>query len=157
MVKSGAPARRRLRPGGAEEDEVPEAEPMDTDPMGPEAPVLARARTLAHAIGESPPFLAFEAARKVLVADAELTRRLHRHQSRERELAPLRAQGGLDPREEEALEAERRSLWGVPVVRAFLSAQEEFEAFLAAVAQVVTEAAGLDYASACAPAGRCCS
>jgi len=136
---------------------MPEAVEMIVDVMDAEVLVLARARTLARAIGESVRFRAFEAARKTLVADAELTRRLHRYQSRERELAPLRAHGGADPREEGALEVEWHSLSEIPVVRAFLQAQEELEAFFESVAQAITEAAGLDYASACVPAGGCCS
>ncbi len=135
---------------------MPEAEPVVAAQVGSEALVLACARTLAGAIGGSPSFLAFEAARKALVADVELMRRLRRYQSRERELAPLRAHGGADPREDAALEAEWRSLWAIPVVRAYLQTQAELETVLETVAHAITEAAGVDYAVACA-AGGCCS
>ncbi len=90
---------------------MPEAGPAVASALGAEAAVLSGARTLAQAISGSPPFLAFEAARRVLVADAELLGRVRRYRSRERELAPLRAQGGADPREEEALAAEFGDAW----------------------------------------------
>ncbi len=146
-----------LTPGSrGEEDAMAEAGEMIAGVMDAEARVLPRARTLAQAIGGSAPFRAFEAARKALVTDVELMRRLRRYQSRERELAPLRAHGDADPREDAALEAEWRSLWEIPVVRAYLQTQAELETVLETVAHAITEAAGVDYALACA-AGGCCS
>ncbi len=132
-----------------------EAEPMVSDPTNSETLVLARARALARAIGDSVSFRALEAARQALVAEPELMRRLRRYQSGERELEPL--QGGVDPREQGALEAERGSLAEIPIVGAYLEAQQDLEAFLETMAQAMTEAAGVDFASACAPAGGCCS
>ncbi len=136
---------------------MPDVESLVVDGARSEALVLAPARALARAISDSAPFRAFDAAQQALLADAELTRRLHRYQSREGELGPARAHGGADPRAQDALEVEWRSLWELPVARAFLQAQEDLEAFLEAVAQAITEAAGVDYPAACGPAGGCCS
>ncbi len=135
---------------------MPEAEPMASELMSSDEPVLVRARALARAIGDSVPFRAFEAARQALIAHPELMRRLRRYQSRERELEPLQAQGGVDTREQGALEAERCSLAEIPGVGTYLEAQQDLEAFLETMAQAITEAAGVDFASACAPAGACC-
>lgn len=115
-----------------------------------------RARALARAIGESPPFQAFEAAQEALLGNAELQARLDAYRSRLQDLQTSRAWGGADRLAEEALEEEWDELSATREVRSYLHAQEALTAFLRQVATIITRETGLDFGAACSPAGGCC-
>lgn len=115
-----------------------------------------KARALARAIGESPPFRAFEAAQEALLGNRELRARLDAYQSRLQDLQISRAWGGADPLAEEALEAEWARLSARPEVRSYLQAQEALTAMLRRVAALISQETGLDFGTACSPAGGCC-
>jgi len=121
-----------------------------------EATAMDAARALARAIGESATFRAFEEARDTLMTDVELTRRLRSYQRRRQEFETVRSWGGGDPREADKLEAEWRALVEVRLVREYLRTQDDLVVFLREVAALISQEIGMDYASACAPAGGCC-
>ena len=122
----------------------------------PTAAALDRARTLARAIGESAVFRAFEAAQEALEADAELGARLSAFQVREKELRLSRSWGGADPEEVRAMEREWEDLAKHPVLAAHVAAREQLVGVLREVAAAISEGVGLDYGTACAPAGGGC-
>jgi cell fate (sporulation/competence/biofilm development) regulator YlbF (YheA/YmcA/DUF963 family) len=122
----------------------------------PAALARERARALARAIGESAVFRAFEAAEEALDANAELRSRIAAVQAREQELRMSQAWGGVSPDELKALEREWEDLATHPVFAAHLAARQDLVGLLREVAGVISEGVGLDFGSACAPAGGCC-
>ena len=117
---------------------------------------LERARALAHAISETAPFRAFEAAQEALDADPNLVTRLSGLQMREQELRRSRAWGGAHPEEVRAIEREWEDLAGNALVAAHLATREELIGLLREVTAEISEGVGLDYGAVCAPAGGCC-
>ncbi len=121
-----------------------------------EAAALEKARALARAVGESPPFKAFEAAQEALMGDQEVNRRLQDYQRRQQEARFARTWGGADTAQEAALEGEWRALSQTPTLRAYLRAQEQLTDLVRVVAGMISQEIGIDYGAACAPAGGCC-
>lgn len=121
-----------------------------------EAAAMDAARALARTIGESVAFRAFEEARDTLMADATMTRRLRSHQRRRQAFETARSWNGADSREADELEAEWRVLAEIPAIREYLRTQDELVMLLREVAALISQELGMDYASACAPAGGCC-
>ena len=121
-----------------------------------EAAALDAARALARAVGESPSFKAFEAAQEALMSDQEVNRRLQDYQRRQQEVWFARTWGGADPAQEGALEEEWRALSQTPILRVYLRAQEQLTDVLRVVGGMISQEIGIDYGTACAPAGGCC-
>jgi len=121
-----------------------------------EAAALDAARALARAVGESLSFRAFEAAQEALMADQEVNRRLQDYQRRQQEVWFARTWGGADPAQEGALEEEWRALSQTPILRVYLRAQEQLTDVLRVVGGMISQEIGIDYGTACAPAGGCC-
>ncbi len=122
----------------------------------PKVLALEQARSLARAIGESAAFRAYEKAQDALDGDVELGKRLSALQMREQELRLTRAWGGAEPDEVRAIEREWEDIAGHPVLASHMEARDRLVELLREVAASISEGIGVDYGTACAPAGGCC-
>lgn len=127
-----------------------------TQAVEPGAAVRERARALAQAIGESGAFRAYEAAQEALDMDAELGSRLAALQARDQRLRMSRSWGGADPAEVSALQQEWQDLTTHPVLAAQATARQDLIGLFDEVAAEISKGTGIDFGSACAPAGGCC-
>ncbi|MDZ7707829.1 MAG: YlbF family regulator [Trueperaceae bacterium] len=120
------------------------------------AAVRERARALAQTIEQSEAFRAYKVAEAALDADAALGSTLAALQARDQELGQSQAWGGADPTEVRAVQQEWQDLATNPILVAHAAARENLIALFGEVAVGITEGTGIDFGSACAPAGGCC-
>ncbi len=114
------------------------------------------ARSLARSIGDCAVFRRFEVAQEALAADKDTRRKLQEFQSRRQTLRMLGMWGGADPEQEQAIDREWQQLSNIPSLQAYMQAQEELKSLLQEVAARISQASGIDYGAACAPAVGCC-
>ncbi len=121
-----------------------------------QAVVMDKAWGLACAIRESAAFETFVGARRALMEDDTLRRSFHAHQARRQEVEFIRKEGEADPAQEAALEEEWRMLSAIPVMQAYLEAQEELATLLTEAVTILNAEFGVDYGAICTPPERCC-
>ena len=118
-----------------------------------EARMLDAARQLGRALAESPAFEAFEAADQRLRDDADAQQALQAMREAQQRLGWRARAGALTDDERSHLTALSAKVREQPSIQAIQSAQGALMAEARAAADIITGAAGVDFASSCGPGG----
>ncbi len=116
--------------------------------------VRAAAKAFAAALAETPEFQAFEEGAVAFKQDRAAQEAVRVFQEKQRSLQMMQQLGMLEQKELDELNRLRGAMMNQPSVRAYVDAQNELILLCQAAAKELSEAIGLDFASACAPG--CC-
>jgi cell fate (sporulation/competence/biofilm development) regulator YlbF (YheA/YmcA/DUF963 family) len=116
--------------------------------------VAEAARALARAVANSEVFRRFEAAQEQFTRDKKLQQQLRDYEVQQQQARLVRMwTGGEDGK---TSEQQWNSLLENPVLKNYLTCEEELRGLLRDAAGRITSEVGIDYGAACAPAGGCC-
>ncbi len=127
-----------------------------TGPENLNGAVTESARSLAQAIARSEAYRRFEKAQEAFMADHRLRARIDKLQARGQQLRMARMWGGADSAQEADLQREADSLAEIPVLQEFFASQQSLRTLLQEATKKISEEIGVDYGTACSPAGGCC-
>ena len=122
--------------------------------------VRAATKAFAEALAETPEFQAFEEGAVAFKQDRAAQEAVRVFQEKQRSLQMtevtlvMQQLGMLEQKELDELNRLRGAMMNQPSVRAYVDAQNELTLLCQAAAKELSEAIGLDFASACAPG--CC-
>ena len=116
--------------------------------------VSAAAKAFASALADTPEFRTFEESYHAFKHDRAAQEAVRLFQEKQRSLQAMQQLGMLEQKELDELEGLRDAMMNQPRVRAYVEAQNELTLLCQAAAKELSEALGLDFASACAPG--CC-
>ena len=120
---------------------------------GVQARVLDAAHQLGRALAESPAYEAFEAADQRVRDDADAQQALQAMREAQQRLGWRARAGALTEDERNELMALNAEVRRQPAIQAIQSAQSTLMAEARAAADIITDAAGVDFASTCGPGG----
>jgi cell fate (sporulation/competence/biofilm development) regulator YlbF (YheA/YmcA/DUF963 family) len=118
------------------------------------AEVRAAVQTFAAALADTPEWQTFEDAAIAFKHDRAAQEAVRVFQEKQRSLQMMQQLGMLEQKELNELDCLRDAMMDQPRVRAYVDAQNELTLLCQAAAKELSEAIGLDFASACAPG--CC-
>lgn len=122
----------------------------------PRSDVLRSANQFAKLLAESELFQNLENAYVDYTRDSAAREALQKLQNKSISLRTMMALSAVSPEDQLELQRLQEEFYNQPVVKQYTQAQEELISASRKIGDVLSQAAGLDFASSCSTGGGCC-